>query len=280
MLDCHRLVVDQWQWEWQWGEVDALYQFVDQLPTWVVDDDIIDMWASGHVDHPQSFKGWEVKKAEWGRALMLSWTPARIGSGPASADVKVFTAVVVCIHPHQTVMSIKHGAKDLINHSISKPTSSMSALCHLPWQSAGTFYPSPLNDAFLVLPYIGTKGENKKVCLDLSVVYNKHMLVHKLHRWEATRGDLAILPPIYSADPGIPRKLPVGYLSKLWDNMVYTMPEPLAGTGLQGGGCPRVPPPLRARTRAWVPSCRKDMELEAEKGPGTTDWGTPTPIPY
>ena len=64
MLEHYPLVTDQVAYELRWDRVDALYQFVDRLPAWVVDDEIIDMWASGCEDDPQSFRSWEAKKAE------------------------------------------------------------------------------------------------------------------------------------------------------------------------------------------------------------------------
>ena len=181
MLESHPLVTDQVEYEFQWDRVDALYEFIDRIPAWVVDDEIMEIWATGHEDHPQSFRGWEAKRAEWGQALMLSWSPARIGGGAASPMAKVYTAVIICIHPCQAVMSIRDAACDLLSHAIAKPKRSMSALCHLPKCSAETFYPSPLNNSFLVLPYLGVRGGAKKVHLDTSVVLNKHMVVRHLH---------------------------------------------------------------------------------------------------
>ena len=78
MLERHPLVTDQVQYKFQWNRVDAVYQFVDRLPAWVVNDEIMEIWASGRENDPQSFRGWEAKRAEWGQALMLSWSPARI----------------------------------------------------------------------------------------------------------------------------------------------------------------------------------------------------------
>ena len=115
MLERHPLVTNQVEYEFQWEKVDALYEFEDRLPAWVVDDEIMEVWKTGREDVLQSFCGWEAKKAVWGQALMLSWLPARIGGGPASSMAKVFTSVVVCIHPCQAVMSIKDGANDLLN---------------------------------------------------------------------------------------------------------------------------------------------------------------------
>ena len=129
MLERHPLVTNQVEYEFQWDQVDALYEFVDRLPAWVVDDEVMEVWRTGSEDAPQSFRGWEAKKAEWGQVLMLSWSPARIAGGPASPVAKVFTAVVVCIHPCQVVMSVKDTANDLLSHSVATPTRSMSALC-------------------------------------------------------------------------------------------------------------------------------------------------------
>ena len=45
------------------------------------------------------------------------------------------------------------------------------------------------------------------------------------------RGGEAVLPPIYSKDPGIPGTLEVGYLGPLWENSQYTTAIPAGGTG-------------------------------------------------
>ena len=128
---------------------------------------------------------------------MLSWWPAWIDGGPASPVAKVFTAVVVCIHPCQAVMSIKDAANDLLSHSVPTPMRSMNTLCQLPRRSVGTFYPSPLNHSFLVLPYLSVCGGAKEVCLDLSVVLNKHMVVRRLHQ-HRTSGGIRRCCPLYT----------------------------------------------------------------------------------
>ena len=234
MLKRHPLVTDQVAYKFRWDQVDALYEFVCRLPAWIVDDDIMDIWKSGEEDDPRSFKGWEAKKAEWGQVLLISWAPLWMSDGAASQTVKVFTAVIVCIHPCQAVMSIKDGASDLLNHSMATLMRSMSALCQLPKPSVGTFYPSPLNHSYLVLPYLHVKGEEKKVHLDLSVAFNQHMVVRHLHWCQGVGGDEAVLPPIYLQDPGIPGMLAVGYLGPMWKNTQYTSAVPTGGTGLQG----------------------------------------------
>ena len=47
MLDRHRHIVQQQAWPWQWEHIDALYALTDRIPTWVVDDTIMAVWASG-----------------------------------------------------------------------------------------------------------------------------------------------------------------------------------------------------------------------------------------
>ena len=72
------------------------------------------------------------------------------------------------------------------------------------------------------------------MCLDLSVAFNQHMVVRRLHWRQGVGGDEAVLPPIYSKDPGIPGILAVGYMGPMWNNTQYTSAVPTGGTGLQG----------------------------------------------
>ena len=129
MLEHHPLVTDQVAYEFRWDQVDTLYEFVCRFPAWIMDDDIMDIWKSSEEDYRRSFKGWEAKKAEWGQVLFMSWAPLQMSDGAASQTVKVFTAVVVCIHPCQAVMSIKDSASNLLNHARASLMRSMSALC-------------------------------------------------------------------------------------------------------------------------------------------------------
>ena len=69
--------------------------------------------------------------------------------------------------------------------------------------------------------------------------YNHHLVVHRLHRWQGRLGDLALLPPVFSADPTLPILLPVRYISELWLNEVFTMPVVAGGSGL-GKRCPPI----------------------------------------
>ena len=47
MLEHHPLVTDQSTYELQWDQLDVLYQFIDRIPAWVVDDAIFKVWKTG-----------------------------------------------------------------------------------------------------------------------------------------------------------------------------------------------------------------------------------------
>ena len=123
--------------------------------------------------------------------------------------------------------------------SDSSSGSEVTVLCELLKHAYGRFYPSAVNDAYLVLPYTGMKGKPKKLRLDYSVCSNHHLMVRQLHRWEGKLGDLALLPPVFSLDPTLPILLPVGYIGELWFNEVFTTPVAAGSSGL-GKGCPPI----------------------------------------
>ena len=164
--------------------------------------------------------------------LMLSRDPSCLGVGTDLEGEKVYSAIVVFVHPKQELLTIKEGADCLI--AIAKqPDSDVTILCELPSHKHGRFYPSMINHAYLVLPYCAKKGKPKKLRLDLAMCYNRHLLVHRLHWWEGKHGDLVLLMPVFSTDPTLPILLPVGYIGELW---LQAVPEwerhvpPLAGS--------------------------------------------------
>ena len=231
MLDRYRHIVQQQAWPWRWENIDTLYTLMDRIPAWVVDDTIMAIWASGRQGLPNSFTNWDSKNKEAGMALMLSRGPSCLKVGTDLEGEKVYSAVVVFVHPKQELLTIKEGADCLI--AITKePDSDVTVLCELPSHKHGRFYPSAINHAYLVLPYCAKKGKPKKLCLDLAMCYNRHLLVRRLHRWEGKHGDLALLPPVFSADPTLPILLPVGYIGELWLNDIYNTPVAAGGTGM------------------------------------------------
>ena len=173
-------------------------------------------------------------------ALMLSRGPSCLGVGTDLEGEKVYSAVIVFMHPRQELLTIKEGAGCLVA-TVEQSGSSLdvTVLCELPSHKHGRFYPSPINHAYLVLPYLAKKGKPKKLCLDLVMCYNCHLMVRRLHRWPGILGDLALLPPVFSRDPTAPILLPVGYISELWLNDIFNTPVEGGGSGL-GKLCPTI----------------------------------------
>ena len=244
MLDRYRYIVQQQAWPWRWENVDALYTFTDRMSAWVVDDSVMAIWVSGRQGLPNSFANWDSPEKETGMALMLSRGPSCLGEMTDLEGENVYSAVIVFIHPRQELLSIKEGAECLValveqsKKSNSSSGSDVTILCELPKHEYGRFYPSAVNDAYLVLPYTGMKGKPKKLHLDYSVCSNRHLVVRRLHRWEGKLGDLALLPPVFSSDPTLPILLPVGYIGELWFSEVFTMPVVVGSSGLGKGRPP------------------------------------------
>ena len=245
MLDRYRYIVQQQAQLWRWENVDTLYTFTDRISAWVVDDSVMAIWASGRQGLPNSFANWDSPEKEAGMALMLSRGPSCLGEVTDLEGENVYSAVVVFVHPRQELLSIKEGAGCLValveqaKQSDSSSESEVTILCELPKHRYGRFYPSAVNDAYLVLPYTAMKGKPKKLRLDYSMCYNRHLVVHRLHRWQGKLGDLALLPPVFSLDPTLPILLPVGYIGELWLNEVFTTPVAAGGSRL-GKRCPPI----------------------------------------
>ena len=231
MLDKYPHIVQQQAWPWRWENVDAFYTFTDQIPAWVVDDAIMAIWVSGRQGLPNSYANWDSKNREAGMALMLSRAPSCLGVENDLKGEKVYSTVVVFVHPKQELLTIKEGADCLIQLA-KQPDADVTILCELPGHKHGRFYPSAINHAYLVLLYCGKRGKPKKLRLDLTMCYNRHLLVCCLHWWEGKHGDLALLPPVFSTDNTLPILLPVGYIGELWHNDIYNMPAAAGGTGM------------------------------------------------
>ena len=231
MLEKYPHITQQQAWPWRWKNVDALYTLTDEIPAWVVDDAVMATWASGEQGLPNSYTNWDSKHREAGMVLMLSRAPSCLGVSNGLEGEKVYSAVVVFVHPKQELLTIKEGAGSSLQYA-EHPDADVTVLCELPGHKYGRFYPSAINDAYLVLPYWGKKGKPKQLRLDLTMCYNRYLLVRCLHWWKGKLGDLALLLPVFSADPTLPILLPVGHIGELWHNDIYTTLVPAGGTGM------------------------------------------------
>ena len=238
MLGRYRHVINQQAWLWQWEHVDALYKVTDRIPTWVVGDSVMAVWASGKEDLPNSFTNWDSAKTQVGMALMLSRGSSYLGLGSKLEGKKVYSTLVVFVHLRQELLTIKEEAGCLTatveqaEQAGSSSSSDVTVLCKLPNHKCGQYYPSMVNHAYLVLPYLGQKGTPKKLRLDVAMCYNHQLVVRRLHRWEGRLGDVALLPPVFSRDPTIPILLPVGFIGELWLNDFFNMPVATGSSGM------------------------------------------------
>ena len=257
MLDKYPHITQQQAWPLIWENVDALYTFIDQIPAWVVGDSVMAIWASGRQDLLNSYTNWDSKNREAGMALMLSRAPSCLGVETDLQGEKVYSTVVVFVHPKQELFTIKEGAESLLQFT-GRPDVDVTILCELPGHKYGRFYPSAINHAYLVLPYWGRKGKPKQLRLDLTICHNHQLLVRHLHWWKGKHGDLALLLPVFSTDPTLPILLPVGYIGTLWHNDIYNTPAPAGGTGM-----------VAVRPSISRLSC---CHLEVIAGKTLTDW--------
>ena len=114
----------------------------------------------------------------------------------------------------------------------SSSKSDVTVLCKLPNHKRGQYYPSSVNHAYLVLPYISKKGTPKKLHLDVAMCYNCQLMVCRLYRWQGRLGDVVLLPPVFSRDPTVPILLPVGFIGELWLNDFLNTPVAVGDTGM------------------------------------------------
>ena len=189
------------------------------------------IWTSGRQGLPNSFAKWDSENKEAGMVLMLSRGPSCLRVGTDLEGEKVYSAVIMFVHRNQELLTIKEGVDCLI--AITKePDSDVTVLCELLSHKHGRFILARSTTPTWSCLTVSKKGKPKKLRLDLAMCYNCHLLVCHLHRWEEKHGDLALLLPVFSADPTLPILLPVGYIGELWLNDIFNMPVAAGGTGM------------------------------------------------
>ena len=182
------LVVQQWEFEIRWKQTYALYFFTDGIPAYVIDEDVFIQWSSAvRPNVPQAIGHSNSTPLATHHALMLSLVPfdqvnpATGELSPGIDEKKVFSTVVVFVHPFQKLSPIEEAVDILIVVSQNPQGVPVTALCQLPQQSVGEFYPYPMNDAFLVLPFnVGPDGPI--LHLDTPIHRCDEFAVWQLHR--------------------------------------------------------------------------------------------------
>ena len=220
------LVVQQWEFEIRWKQTNALYFFTDGIPAYVIDEVFIQWSSATKPDVPQVFRHIDAMPLAAHHALMLSLVPfdrVNPATGEVSPDVdekRVFSAVVVFVHPSQKLSPIEEAVDVLIVVSGNLQGVPAAALCQLPQQSVGEFYPCPTNDAFLVLPF-NTGADGPILHLDMPIRHCDEFAVWRLHQWIHPYGSVATLPPLYSPDPRLPNVFQLDGPPMLWTNTEY-----------------------------------------------------------
>ena len=130
------LVVQQLEFEIQWRQTDALYFFTDGIPAYIIDEDVFVQWSSAaKPDVPQAFGRSNASPLATHCALMLSLVPfnrVNPATGEVSPDIdekKVFSAVVVFVHPSQKLSPIEEAVNVLIVVSQNPQGVPATALC-------------------------------------------------------------------------------------------------------------------------------------------------------
>ena len=195
------LVVEQHEFEVRWKQTDALYFFTDGQPVYVVDEDVFMQWSSVAMsDVPQAFRHGDATSLATYHALMLLLSPfccVNLSTGETSPDVsdkKVFSAVVLFVHPSQQLSSIEEAVDMLLEVSCDPESVPASALCCLPDWSIGEFYPCSTHSATLVLPL--SMGQDDPILhLNMPMHHCDEFAVQHLHQWVHPYGPVTALPP-------------------------------------------------------------------------------------
>ena len=204
------LVVQQWEFEIRWRQTDALYFFTDGIPAYIVDEDVFVQWSSAaKPDVPQAFGCSDATPLATYHVLMLLLVPFdRVNpvTGKVSSDIdekKVFFPIVVFVHPSQKLSPIEEAVDMLLVMSQDPKGIPVMALCHLPQRSMGEFYPCPMNDAALVLPF--SMGPDSPILhLNTLICGCNEFAMWQLHQWTCPYGPVVALPLLYSLDPRLP----------------------------------------------------------------------------
>ena len=183
------LVVQQREFEIRWKQTDALYFFTDGIPAYVIDEEVfVQCFSTTKPYVPQAFGCSGATPLATHHALMLSLVPfdrVNPATGKVSPDVdekRVFSTVVVFVHPSQKLSPIEEAVDILIVVSWNPQGVPAAALCQLPQQSIGEFYPCPTNNAFLVLPF-NTGADGPILHLDKPICHCDEFTVRQLNWW-------------------------------------------------------------------------------------------------
>ena len=215
---------------------------MDGIPAYVIDEEVFIQWSSAvRPDVPQAFGCSDAASLATYHALMLSLAPfdqMNPATGEVSSDIdkkKVFSAMVVFVHPSQKLSSIEEAVDVLLVVSQDPKSVPATALCHLPQRSMGEFYAYPMNDAALVLPF-SMSPDGPILHLNTPICGCNEFAVWWLHWWVCPYGPVVALPQLYSPDPGLPNVFLLNEPPMLWTNTEYLVDA--SDDNVNKVGCP------------------------------------------
>ena len=155
--------------------------------------------------------------------LMFSWVPfcpENPNSGRASANAgnrKVFSAVVVIMHPSQKVSSIKEAVDMLLVISHDLVGRPVAALCCLPELGIGKLYPC-LGHNTALMSLFSMHQDSPMLHLNTLIRHCEEFTIRHLHQWMGPYGPVVALPLLYSPNPGLPSVYSLDKPAMLWTN--------------------------------------------------------------
>ena len=220
-------MVQQWEFEVWWRQTDALYFFTDGIPAYVIDEEVFVQWSSAvRSDVSQVFGRTDTTTLATYHALMLSLalfcrvSPVTDEISPDIDEKKVFSAMVVFVHPSQKLSLIEEAVDMPLVVSCDPESVPAMSFCHLPKRSIREFYPCPTHDAALVLPF--SMGQDGPILhLNTPICHCNKFTIRSLHQWVCLYGHAMVLPPLYSRDSGLPNVYALEELPMLWTNTEY-----------------------------------------------------------
>ena len=230
-------VMMQTAWELDWDKVQGLYDLCISIPTFIIDNAIIDEWSpTASSSGAQQWTRSNDLDTHYTHAVLLSLTPLspldllqgrEQGNYRSSPKQFVYSAVVIYIHPGQTLSTIgnavgffKHQYNTILQGSHSN---GWYVLCKLPHYETSQFFVVIPWMPYLVLPVSESSDPTvqPQLCLDSACCKADRMIVQLLHHMWHHDMDYAMIPPVLRPNVEVPLDTCMEEFPKLWQNTTY-----------------------------------------------------------
>ena len=227
-----------WQtaWELDRDKVQGLYDLRIGIPAFIIYDAIVDQWLPTVSPHGAQWTGSDDPDTLYAHVVLLLVTllcplnppqgreQGNYGSSPKQF---VYLAVVIYIHPGQTLSTIRnvigffryqYNAKLQGGHS-----NGWCILCNLLHYETSRFFPVIPWMLYLALPMLESTDPimQPQLCLDSTCCEADHMIMWLLyHMWHHDM-DYAMMPPVLRPNMEVPWDIRMEEFPKLWQNSTY-----------------------------------------------------------